>query len=193
MAKPILPLEWLVMPRTGSMASKVGPAVTSTLRPASSLGWKKAIQRVAQLGRFQHAAVAHFAAGLVAAAGAQQGGAVGHHLGHIALRGRVRPHLAVHGRRHQQRAALDRAGQAQQAEQVVGPALRQLGDEIGAGRRHEMASASRERLMCAMLLGSRASHWLVYTGRPDSACIVTGVMNCVAASVITTCTVAPWP
>jgi hypothetical protein len=31
----------------------------------------------------------------------------------------------------------------------------------------------------------------VDTGRPDSACIVTGVMNCSAASVITTCTVAP--
>ena len=29
-AKPILPEEWLVMPRIGSSASKVGPAVTST-------------------------------------------------------------------------------------------------------------------------------------------------------------------
>ena len=36
MAKPILPLEWLVMPRTGSMASKVGPAVTRTLRPGQT-------------------------------------------------------------------------------------------------------------------------------------------------------------
>ena len=42
-----------------------------------------------------------------------------------------------------------------------------------------------------MLLGWRASHWLLKTGRPLSACIVTGVMNCAAASVITTCTVAP--
>ena len=42
-AKPILPDERLVMPRTGSMASKVGPAVSSSLRPASGLGWKKAI------------------------------------------------------------------------------------------------------------------------------------------------------
>ena len=45
--------------------------------------------------------------------------------------------------------------------------------------------------MCAMLPGWRASHWLPKTGRPLSACIVTGVMNCAAASVITTCTVAP--
>ncbi|MCY1524695.1 hypothetical protein D9M68_596410 [compost metagenome] len=43
MAKPILPDEWLVMPRIGSSASKVGPAVTSTFCPASSLGWKKAV------------------------------------------------------------------------------------------------------------------------------------------------------
>ena len=53
------------------------------------------------------------------------------------------------------------------------------------------ASASRVRLMCAMLLASRASHWLVKTGRFESACRVTAVMNCAAASVITTCTVAP--
>ena len=53
------------------------------------------------------------------------------------------------------------------------------------------ALASRVRSMCAMLLGCRASHWLLKTGRPLSACIVTGVMNCAAASVITTCTVAP--
>lgn len=54
-----------------------------------------------------------------------------------------------------------------------------------------MASASRERSMCGMLLPMRPSHCDVKTGRPESACIVTGVMKCVAASVITTCTVAP--
>ena len=43
MAKPILPLLWLVMPRTGSMASKVGPAVTTTRWPSSGLGARKAI------------------------------------------------------------------------------------------------------------------------------------------------------
>ena len=58
-----------------------------------------------------------------------------------------------------------------------------------------IASASRLRLMCGMLLSEppdvRWSHCEVNTGRPDSACIVTGVMNCSAASVMTTCTVAP--
>ncbi|MCY1249938.1 hypothetical protein D9M72_635200 [compost metagenome] len=54
-----------------------------------------------------------------------------------------------------------------------------------------MASASRDRSMCAMLLSMRASHCDRKTGRPDRACIVTGVMKCVAASVMATCTVAP--
>jgi len=54
-----------------------------------------------------------------------------------------------------------------------------------------MASASRERLMCAMLLPSRASHCESKTGRLLSACSVTGVMKCPAASVITIWTVAP--
>ncbi|EWS65028.1 hypothetical protein Y695_01727 [Hydrogenophaga sp. T4] len=58
-----------------------------------------------------------------------------------------------------------------------------------------IASASRLRLMCGMLLSEppdvRWSHCEVNTGRPDSACIVTGVMNCSAASVMTTCTEAP--
>ncbi len=53
------------------------------------------------------------------------------------------------------------------------------------------ASASRDRLMCAMLLSGRASHWLVYTGRPVRACSVTAVMKASAPAVITTCTVAP--
>ena len=36
MAQPIFPVEWLVRYRTGSMASWVGPAVTSTFFPARS-------------------------------------------------------------------------------------------------------------------------------------------------------------
>jgi hypothetical protein len=47
----------------------------------------------------------------------------------------VRPHLAVHGRRQQQRHALDGARQAHQAQQLIRPPLRQLRDEVGAGRR----------------------------------------------------------
>jgi hypothetical protein len=68
---------------------------------------------------------------------AQQLRAVGHHLRQVALGGRVGPHLAVHGRRQKQRAVRQRPGQAQQASSLVGPALRQPGDEIGTGRRHQ--------------------------------------------------------
>jgi hypothetical protein len=49
----------------------------------------------------------------------------------------VRPHLAVHRRGQQQRAALARACQAQQRQDLAGPPLRQLRDEVGAGRRHQ--------------------------------------------------------
>ena len=54
-----------------------------------------------------------------------------------------------------------------------------------------IASASRPRLMCAMLFASRRSHCELNTGRLLKACIVTGVMNRSAAAVMMTCTVAP--
>ncbi len=54
-----------------------------------------------------------------------------------------------------------------------------------------MASHPRESSMCAMLLGTLASHRSLWTGFPDSACMVTGVMKRQAAAVITTCTSAP--
>jgi hypothetical protein len=100
------------------------------------LGLKERDQVGQQFGGFEHAAVTDLAAGLVAAAGAEHEGAVTLDLRHVAFRGRVRPHLAVHGRRDQQRAALDRPRQAHQAQQVVGAPLRELGDEVGTGRCH---------------------------------------------------------
>src|SRR5690625_7735514 len=42
-AKPILPEERLVITRTGSMASLVGPAVSKRLLPCKGLGAKKAL------------------------------------------------------------------------------------------------------------------------------------------------------
>ncbi len=54
-----------------------------------------------------------------------------------------------------------------------------------------MRSRSRESSMCAMLSATRLSHRSVHTGCPDSACIVTGVMNRVAASVMATRTSTP--
>ncbi len=100
--------------------------------PREQPGREEGRQFLQQFRGLQHAAIARFAAGLVARAHAQHHGAVGSHLRQVALRGGVRPHLAVHRGREQQRNALRGAGQAQQAEQLVGAALRQPGDEIGA-------------------------------------------------------------
>ena len=52
----------------------------------------------------------------------------------------------------------------------------------------KIASASRLSSICGMPLSIVLSHIPTYTGLPDSACIVIGVMNFVADSVITTCT-----
>ena len=87
------------------------------------LGLEEADQFLAQLDRFEHAAVADLAASLVAGGRAQDRAAVGTQLRGIALRRRVGPHLAVHRRRQQQRAMVDRPRQAQQAQQLVGAAL----------------------------------------------------------------------
>jgi hypothetical protein len=137
MAKPILPLEWLVMPRTGSMASNVGPAVTSTFCPASTLGVKKAITSSSSSAgsSMRPSPVSPQAwSPLPTASTVAPSCATWRQ---VALRGRVRPHLAVHGRGQQQGHALLRARQAQQAQQFVGPALGQAGDEIGAARRDQ--------------------------------------------------------
>jgi hypothetical protein len=158
MAKPILPDEWLVMPRIGSSASKVGPAVTSTFWPASSLGCEEGDDVFEQLRRLEHAAVAGLAAGLEAAAHAQHGGAVGRQLHQVALGGRVRPHLAVHGRRDQQRhRSIGRARHIRLSRSSARPCTSRAMKSALHGA-ITMASASRLRLMCGMLLGSRASH-----------------------------------
>ncbi len=54
-----------------------------------------------------------------------------------------------------------------------------------------IASAPRDSSMCPIALAAPDSHRSVSTGLPDSACIVIGVMNCVAAGVITTSTAMP--
>ena len=45
--------------------------------------------------------------------------------------------------------------------------------------------------MCPIALAEPDSHRSVSTGLPDSACMVIGAMNCVAAAVITTSTAMP--
>ena len=52
-------------------------------------------------------------------------------------------------------------------------------------------SASSASWMCPIAASLPRSNSSRDTGAPESVCIVSGVMNCVAASVITTLTVAP--
>jgi len=62
--------------------------------------------------------------------------AIGLELRHIALRGRVGPHLAVHGWCDDQRHLIDRPSQAHQAQQFISSPVQQLGHEVGTRRRH---------------------------------------------------------
>ena len=74
------------------------------------LGCKKSDQVFKELFRLEHAAVTCFAAGLKATAHAQHHGTVSLQLRQVALGGRVRVHLAVHGRGQQQGHRVDGAG-----------------------------------------------------------------------------------
>ncbi len=130
------------MPRTVSIASKVGPAVTSTLRPASLLGREEVLHGFQQLLGLEHAAHADLAARLVAGRGAEDRDAIAAQQGDVALRRGVVPHLAVHRGGDEERAV---AREARRREQVVGEAVGELGEEVGArGRDHDRIRPARE-------------------------------------------------
>ena len=60
----------------------------------------------------------------------------------VALRGRVLPHLPVHRRHDQQRTI---ARDAQRRQQIVGHAVRELGEEVGrGGRDHDRVGFTRQ-------------------------------------------------
>ncbi len=98
-------------------------------------GLEKGDQFGQQLVGFKHAAIAGFAAGLVAAAGAQNNDAVIGQLADIALGGRVFPHFAIHGRRYQKRAGP--TGQAKRSQQIVGQPMDQFCNQVGTGGRDQ--------------------------------------------------------
>ena len=62
---------------------------------------------------------------------------IGAQLRRVALRRRVRPHLAVHRRRHEQRAGRDRPRQAGRGSTGRRPAVHQPGHHVGARRRDD--------------------------------------------------------
>ncbi len=178
------------MPRTGSIGSKVGPAVISSCLPCNSFGWKKASSSSSSASgsiirpspvspqacspatgpRSETPSVCNCAALRCVAA-----------FSHIStfIAGATSSGTEAGRARHSVESRSSAAPWT---------SLRMKSAEHGA---IITASASRVRSMWAMLFEMRLSHWSVNTGRPDSACIVTGVMKCRAASVITTCTRAP--
>ena len=84
--------------------------------------------------RFGNAAGTDFAAGLFATARPDDPQAAAAQRGHVGLGCRVRPHQAIHRRRHEDRSV---GGQHQRGQQIVGKAMRDLGQRIGSGRRDD--------------------------------------------------------
>ena len=102
-----------------------------------------------QLLGFQHPAIASFTTSLEAMADSQNRRAVQGELRQIALCDGVRIHLAVHGRRHQQRDFVHRPGQAHQAEQVVRTTVQKFGHKVcAAWCDHYRVGLTRQVDMC---------------------------------------------
>jgi hypothetical protein len=141
--------------------------VISTLRPVSKAGVHRRVQHtLGQLGRFPHASLAEFSAGLAAGAGSENAHAARNQSLHIGLGRLVGPHDPVHGgREHNGRFG----GQTQGGEQVIRPAAGQAGNEVGAGRcdQHQARPAGQFDVAHGGLRG--ASHKSLRVGRPDTA------------------------
>jgi hypothetical protein len=177
MAKPILPLDRLVMPRTGSMASKVGPAVTSTCCPPAPWAGRMRSRPAATPAAptcghhpFRH----------------RPGRPCPHPI-HVQPSAAIAPHCAgwpggptSRGSWRVQAAAAHcpRARQAHQAQQVIGAAVHQFGHKVCAARRNQNGIGLTAQVDMRHVVGSRASHCESQTGRLERACMVTGVMNC---------------
>ena len=130
---PILPLERLVTTRTGSIDSRVGPAVTTIRRPASFPLSAKHPRRVRQ----DRLRLAHSARPL--------GGPLGERADlrtddrdasrpqplQVGLGLGSRVHLVVHRRGDEDRCG---AGEQQRGEEIVGQPLRHAGDQVRGGR-----------------------------------------------------------
>ena len=176
------------MPRTGSIASKVGPAVITTLRPASSFGWKKAIRCSSSSsgssilpmpvspqawspapGPTTVAPSAASCAMLRCVAGCSH---IWRFIAGATSSGHSRARHSVVSRS----SAMPWTSFAMRS--AVAGAIR-----IGA--------APRVRSICAMLLSTRGSQRSDHTGLPDNAWKVTGVTKRAPPAVSATCTSAP--
>ena len=157
-AKPILPLDRLVMPRTGSMASNVGPAVISTRLPARTFGWKNAMMSSSSSGgssmrpspvspqAWKPEPTPRMCAPSAASCAMLRCVAGWAHISRF-----------IAGASNSGTLSMGRARHIRLRSSSARPcsSLAMKSALHGATR---IASASRERLMCGMLFGSRASH-----------------------------------
>ena len=144
------------MKRTGSIASTVGPLVTSarTPRERSGGGRQHVLDRRDDLVRLGHAPEPGLAAGHVAGIRPDQAHPVGLHLGDAAPGRGMLPHRRVHRGRDQDGLV---GGQERGRRQVIGETMRHLGDQIG-GRRgdHDQVRLARQADMADLgLVGQR--------------------------------------
>ena len=134
-AKPILPELRLLTKRTGSMHSRVGPAVSSTRRPVSgpTLASSGAACDTISLGSSMRPGPCSPQACSPTPGPIRRTprAASSSTLARVAA---LAPHLLVHGRRHRDRR-LGR--QAQRRQQIVRQAVREPREKIGARGRHQ--------------------------------------------------------
>ena len=132
------------MKRTGSIASWVGPLVTSARMPCKgrSRRLQQGLDRGDDLVRLRHATEAGLAAGHVAGVRADHADAVTRQRRDVAPGCGMRPHLRIHRRRDQH--GLVR-GEQRRRRQVICETMRHLGDQIGGRRRdHDQIRLARQ-------------------------------------------------
>jgi hypothetical protein len=143
------------MPRTGSIASKVGPAVEQHALACEELRLPGGMDRREDLVGLEHPTVARLAAGLVAGAGAKNCDAIRDKSRDVALVRRIRPHQAIHCRRDEQGTL---AGQRERGQQIVGVAVGSFRQEVRRRRRDDNAFRAARQIDVA--------HSIVRAGGP---------------------------
>ena len=150
------PLERLPMKRTGSMASRVPPAVMRTVWPVRS-----AVRGAGVFDSFEgcgddggdlgEAAGAGHSAGEVAAAGFDDVDSAVAEDGEVGLGGGVVPHVDVH------RGGDDDGGgggEVEGGEEVVGDAVGEFGEGVGGGGGYDQGRVDWASAMCSMVPSS---------------------------------------
>jgi hypothetical protein len=166
--EPIFPELALVIMRTGSIGSSVGPAGDQPALADSAFGWKTDRSRRRISSASQHASHADFAARLVSRRRPGDEDAVVAQREHVSLRRRVLPasRRSSPGNHHGS-AARARVSRADRRE-----AMRDLGDEVGGRRRDHDQVAIARKLDVPPCFGNARIPQIAPRVWPVSACSV---------------------